>query len=271
MTVWNEKAQHWDIPKLTVVAVKGVKVSDFNNRSLSTVSTSSIEANPDIPEAHQLREWLSSQHGDVPTHPLSVSGRAPGAPGGDGGFAGGRTDPKRTLSEIKEANLGRGPEPDYFVCRATISLFKKEGVMWYNACPTKGCNKKVTQQGGMWRCDKCNASTPERDVRYILSMLVTDHTSNQWLSSFDDVGAQILKHPAQELSNWKENQQDHLVEQVFSNSLFQTFNFKIRAKEETYNSEPRVKCSIISATQVAWAQEGRAMVEEIKKYGSMVA
>jgi hypothetical protein len=42
--------------------------------------------------------------------------------------------------------LGYNEKPDFFVSRATVTLFKhdwEKGKPWYNACPGPNCNKKV--------------------------------------------------------------------------------------------------------------------------------
>ena len=51
------QAEGFDPTGCPVVAVKGVKVSDFNGVSLSVLNSSVVSLNPDIPEAHQLRGW----------------------------------------------------------------------------------------------------------------------------------------------------------------------------------------------------------------------
>lgn len=66
LTLWGRQAENFsaagfqeDGSNLSpVIAFKGVKVGDFNGRSLSMVSSSSMMVDPDIPEAHQLRGWL---------------------------------------------------------------------------------------------------------------------------------------------------------------------------------------------------------------------
>ena len=62
-----------------VIAVKGAIVKDFGGRTLSTLSSSSIQINPDIPEAHLLRGWFD-QSGRTMA-PQSIS-NAVGAGGG---------------------------------------------------------------------------------------------------------------------------------------------------------------------------------------------
>ena len=40
-----------------VIAVKSARVGDFNGKTLSTISTSLVDLDPDVPEAAQLRNW----------------------------------------------------------------------------------------------------------------------------------------------------------------------------------------------------------------------
>lgn len=59
-TLWGLEAEEFDGTQCPVVAAKGVKVSDFGGRSLSTTMNSVVVVNPDIPEAHKLRGWFDS-------------------------------------------------------------------------------------------------------------------------------------------------------------------------------------------------------------------
>ncbi|CAL5229462.1 g12788 [Coccomyxa viridis] len=43
-----------------IVAIKNAKVGDYNGRTLSTTSSSSVTLDPDIPEAGHLRQWYDS-------------------------------------------------------------------------------------------------------------------------------------------------------------------------------------------------------------------
>ena len=40
-----------------ILAVKSARVGDFNGKSLSTIGTSQISVDPDIPDAGRLRHW----------------------------------------------------------------------------------------------------------------------------------------------------------------------------------------------------------------------
>ena len=60
LTLWRAEAEGFDGSSCPVIALKGCKVSDFGGRSLSTLFSSLMNIDPDIPEAHQLRGWFDS-------------------------------------------------------------------------------------------------------------------------------------------------------------------------------------------------------------------
>jgi len=53
---------------------------------------------------------------------------------------------------------------DWFSLKATAIFIKSES-MSYPACSTEGCNKKVVEDGGQWRCEKCQKSWDEPNWR----------------------------------------------------------------------------------------------------------
>ena len=59
-TLWGAEAEGFDGSNFPVVAIKGARVSDFGGRSLSTMMSSLLLVDPDIPEAHQLRGWFDN-------------------------------------------------------------------------------------------------------------------------------------------------------------------------------------------------------------------
>ena len=73
-TLWGTEAEEFDGSQFPVVAIKGARVSDFGGRSLSTVSSSSLVINPDIPEAHKLRGWFDSVGKNEDTQSISTRG-----------------------------------------------------------------------------------------------------------------------------------------------------------------------------------------------------
>jgi len=63
------------------VLLKGGKISDYNGRTMSVLVSSTLQINPDIPEAHALRGWYD-QGGCSSVNDLSSGSSTAGAVGG---------------------------------------------------------------------------------------------------------------------------------------------------------------------------------------------
>lgn len=54
-------AETFDGSQQPVIAIRGARVSEFGGaKSLSTVSSTVLKINPDMPEAHKLRGWFDN-------------------------------------------------------------------------------------------------------------------------------------------------------------------------------------------------------------------
>jgi replication factor A1 len=60
-----------------------------------------------------------------------------------GGGGGDSFEKRKTISAIRDENLGMDDKPDYVGLKASVSYIKHDNECWYTACPTEGCNKKV--------------------------------------------------------------------------------------------------------------------------------
>jgi replication factor A1 len=236
LTVWGKTAEGFDTEPGSVVAFKGVKVSDFGGRSLSLLSSGSMNVNPDIDEAYKLKGWYSAtgQNETFASHANTMA--TAGATGGSG-----KNDTK-TIAQVRDENLGMTSETDWFSIKATIVYIKQDNFA-YPACQTtdpQPCNKKVVEVNeGEWRCEKCDKTWPAPKYRYIMSVNVSDHTGQIWLSSFDEVGAQILGMSANDLMAMKEEGDDKRVTNAFSDANCKSFIFRCRAKMDNFQDQQR--------------------------------
>ena len=80
-----------------------------------------------------------------------------------------------------------------------VSHIRKEG-LFYPACASEGCNKKVTQDGMGWRCERCDKSWPNPQYRFIASVALSDHTGQQYVQSFNETSELIFGVTANDLS-----------------------------------------------------------------------
>lgn len=122
ITLWGRQAEEassadWVVDE-SVLAIKGAKVSDFNGRTLSTMSSSIITLNPDIKESHELRGWHDTVGCRTPLADLvsvstpsgssSFTATATGSTVGAGiehGSAG--LESRKFICQIREENLGQ--------------------------------------------------------------------------------------------------------------------------------------------------------------------
>ena len=260
MTVWGKQAQEFSVDEDSIVAFKGVKVSEFNGRSLSMFSSSAMTVNPDIQEAHELKGWYDSQG----RNETFMTHQASGLNGGESGMGAGKLkEQRKTLAQVKNENLGMNETPDYFTTKATIVFIKQENIS-YPACPSPECNKKVIEDGeGGWRCEKCNKSYPEPQYRYVMSVSVNDHTGQAWFSCFDDVGKKIMGMTADELHGLQETDQA-MANEAFAKAVCGTFVFRTRGKQDNYNGQTRVRYQVLDANPVDFDAEAKQMAKWIE-------
>jgi replication factor A1 len=233
LTIWGATATGFDATPESVVAFKGVKVSDFGGRSLSLLSSGSMTVDPDIEEAHKLKGWYDAQgRTDTFTSHISMSGTM--------GSAGGRGDSFKTISQVKDEQLGMSESvPDYFSLKATVIYIKQDNVT-YPACLSLDCNKKVNNESdpGQWRCERCDKTHPRPEYRYIISANVSDHTGQTWLSCFDEVGRLIMGMTADQLMELKEND-EKAASRIFQEANCKTWNFRCKAKMDNFQDQQR--------------------------------
>jgi len=274
VTLWGEQAQRWNEDELRdhpIVALKSCRVSDYGGRSLSSTFQSQLFLNPDRTESHELRAWFDQQmaQGNDFTNMQNISKQSTGSAGAGSGVS----NQRKFLSDIKDEGLGFKEKPDFFTCRATITFFKhdweKGSPPWYMACPSQGCNKKVTQEGdGSWRCDKCNRTYPDASARYILSLMVCDATGSTWLTAFNEAAQFMLDNtPADAINQYVQQGAKTQAEEIFKSANFREYLFKIRCKaEQTNDMEQRVRAHILTATPVNYVSESQYLLDEIAKY-----
>ena len=233
LTVWGKTAESFEATPESVVAFKGVKVSDFGGRSLSLLSSGSMNVDPDIDEAYKLKGWYdgTGRTEQFQSHANTMSTA--------GATSGGNRDSTKTIVQVREEDLGMGNDTDWFSIKATI-IFVKSDNFAYPACKTEGCNKKVVEiDMGQWRCEKCDKTWDAPEYRYILSVNVSDHTGQMWLSCFNEVGVQIMGMTANEIMAMKEEGDDKRVAELFAEANCRTFVFRCKAKMDTFNEQQK--------------------------------
>jgi replication factor A1 len=249
MTLWGKQAEDYNAEENVIIAFRGVKVGDFGGRSLSMYSSSTMSINPEIDECFALRGWYDAigAESSFQSHTNNFSGGA----GNSGAF---ERSQLRDLNEVKTSQVGLSDKgPENFSTRATIMHIKPETIS-YPACQTPSCNKKVTESGGSWRCEKCDQSFPKPQYRYLISMAVADWSGQAWLQGFNDAGLAVFGKTADELNEIKERDESE-YNVIMHRANCNTFNFACRAKQDTYNDQTRVRYGISRILPLNYSEE----------------
>ncbi|KAK9461036.1 uncharacterized protein V1516DRAFT_674836 [Lipomyces oligophaga] len=256
VTLWGDDAKNFAGSVGQVIAFKGIKVSDFNGRSLSCLNSSTIAINPDLPEAYKLRGWYE---GAGKTSEFMSVGATAGTTSGIG------NDPVKTLEEVKREELGMNEKPDFFATKATISTFTTD-TFAYPACPKEDCKKKMVESsvGGSWRCEKCDKEYESPEYRYILRFLLVDHTNQIWATAFDDVGRMLLGSSADDLYKLRNEDNDLFVAAIQKRTGLQ-YEFRIKGSVNTYQNTTRPRYSVLSAKPFDYAKESAELIAKLRK------
>ena len=217
LTLWGEKGNAIDFSSALhgVLAAKGVRVSDFNGKSLSSGFSTILQLNPALRETADLQAWYAQ---GSPSLVFLSQGKFSGGGGGEG-----RRFQYKTIAQMKEESV-HSQDASFFNVKATIILFRKEGSNYYPGCPT--CQKKLQVQNGQLFCEKCSSASEIANYRYIMSFNAADETGSQWLSSFDDVGQIVIGYTAGQLNEWKESQNEAACEAAFDEACFKSYKFR---------------------------------------------
>ncbi|KAJ7560063.1 hypothetical protein O6H91_04G112300 [Diphasiastrum complanatum] len=246
-----------DSGQFPVLVVKAGRISDFSGKSVGTISSTQLLINPDIQAAQRVRDWFDREGKTTASQSISREGGT-----------GARIEMRKTVSQISDEGLGRSDKPDWIAVKATIAYIKTDNFC-YTACPIligdRQCNKKVTNNGdGTWRCDRCDRSVPECDYRYLLSVQVQDHSGVTWITAFQEAGEEIIGVSAKDLYMWRQDE-DPQFGDLIHRLLFTQHLFRLKVKEESYNDEQRVKCTVIRSEKLDYSSESRLLLDLIAK------
>ncbi|KAL0589332.1 hypothetical protein ABG067_002551 [Albugo candida] len=199
VTLWNDRAQE-DCSSWVnnVLAIKGCRISEYNGRSIGTLSSSHFS-------------------------------------------------------------------PDYITVKGTVNYIKHDSGLYYQAC-TK-CNKKVIADVAQnYSCEKCQTVYKTCENRYIMSLVIVDHTGSSWVTCFNDQGRVILnKRTADEIAEIKDTN-TALFETIFKEALFKSYVLRLRIKAENVQGESRVKVNVVNLEPIDYMKESKDLLHAIRKY-----
>ncbi|KAK9106804.1 hypothetical protein Syun_022815 [Stephania yunnanensis] len=266
VSLWNDLAtgvgqELLDIADSSpVVAIKSLKVGDFQGVSLSALSRSIVLVNPDLPESKKLSSWYNSEGRGASMDSVG-SGAISASP--KNGLRSMYSDRVCLTHITSNPSLGEN-KPEYFSVKACVSYIKPDQAMWYRAC--KQCNKKVTEVigSGYW-CEACQKNDEECSLRYIMVMKVSDPTGETWFSVFNEQAEKIIGCTADELDKMKQDGNGSSYQLKLKEATWATHLFRVTVKQNEYMNEKRQRIAVGTQSSIDFAAESRFLLEEISK------
>ncbi|XP_073146550.1 replication protein A 70 kDa DNA-binding subunit B-like [Henckelia pumila] len=265
VSLWNDLATNVGqelldmADKSPIVAIKSLKVGDFQGVSLSTLSKSVLVVNPATPEANKLRSWFESEGKETPMASVG-SGLSPSTKGGARSMYSDRV----SLAHItNNPSLGED-KPVFFCIKAYISSIKPDQTMWYRACKT--CNKKVTEAvgSGYW-CEGCQKNEEECSLRYIMAVKVSDASGEAYLSVFNEQAEILVGCSADELNVLKSQDGDSSYQMKLKEATWVPHLFRVSVTPHEYNNEKRQRITVKAVAPIDYVAESNHLLEEISK------
>ncbi|WUR04158.1 replication factor A protein 1 (RFA1) [Vairimorpha necatrix] len=239
-TFWGGKAEE-EIEVDSVLAIKNIKVSDFGGLSLSSVFSSQLHKNPDIPESHSILGWYNEGGKDMkislPERDVKIS----------------------LISDVKNQEM------PFSAVRATL-MFIKEDNMMYDSCKEENCTKKVYKnEFEEYRCEKCDKTSYECNYRYLINANISDSTGQIWGTLFNDQALLLLGLSASDFREMADN--DANQSQMFIKKfLYKDYIIKLRSRQDNYNDEIRMRNNITDIKEVNYKEEAMKDIYNIEKY-----
>lgn len=257
--LWNQQAIDFNLPEGSVVAFKGIRVTDFGGKSLSMGFTSTMIPNPEVPEAYALKGWYDSKGHSENFTSLK---QEPGT-GASGANLAKFISQRITIATAQNENLGKSEKGDFFSVKAAVSFLKVDNFA-YPACSNDGCNKKVIEQSdGTWRCEKCDTNNEAPDWRYMLTLSIIDETGRMWVTMFNDQAKQLLGVDANELIALKDDDSKAFTETT-QNIQMNQYDFRIRAREDIYQEQSRIRYTVSNLHILNYKAEADYLAEQLR-------
>ena len=273
LTVWGELAtsKGSDLEALVggggfpVLAVKGVRVSDYNGVSLSTVGRSVADVDPaGLEAAQELRTWFDGEGGGAAAaSEFKAAGEGLATERKQG--AGGASSERRRLGDISAEPMPPvGEKPTYFNAKAYVVSIKPDQTLYYMAAPD-GSNKKVVEEGpNNFLCVATQKHFSSFIRRYIMRCRVTDASGEAWVNVFNDQAEAILGMKADEIAPLKEGSDPGPYMAQLKQAEFREYVLRVMTRTEEYEGEARRRLTIQSAVPVNFAMESKATLAKIQ-------
>lgn len=261
LTLWNtlasEQGEELASMKNPVIAIRSVRVGDYEGVSIGTVSRSDMVIDADdIPRAVELKKWWSEAGAEAK---FSAAGE---------GLATAQQGQKNdiiasNLAEIQPEEIAPVTDKPVFawVCAHTV-MCKTDQAMYYAAAPEEGNNKKVIESDGKWYCEATGQTYDTCEHRYIMRFKAMDASEGAWLNAFNEEGIKMFGITANEMHALKVSD-FKAYEDAVKKMTYRHWSFLIKVTSEEYNGETKRRMTAVKCNPVDYAAESKKLLAKM--------
>lgn len=271
VTLWGSAATKYNFPVGTVVAFKGLKITNFRGISLNGGDYAGVfdATKAGIKEAKGLAAWFRTVKGNLDSI-KSLSEPEEGEKKSS-------TSMVRLISEINESveqDLVNDPQTRYYI-NAHVEMIKNDPKMVYMACPS--CKKKMTEEDSgysAWRCERCEITTATPVPTYILSVKFTDASGSLWARVHGDSALPIMKNMTPEkfkmyLDLGDESREQEVKEQL-NQLCFNSFSILIKPSVSDYNGQQSLGFFASRVYDFSFKKNNDFAIQRLKAYQKLI-
>uniref|UniRef100_A0A0G4FV06 Replication protein A subunit n=1 Tax=Chromera velia CCMP2878 TaxID=1169474 RepID=A0A0G4FV06_9ALVE len=267
LTLWGDTCRKFSediFQSHPVLAIKGLKLGEFNGRSLNSLNSSSFELVDERTErgiegAANFRNWWENRDPrNVPQQKLSGSGS-----GGSGPAE--RRELKEIIDLVQNRQAQDQQDMSQLLAHVTYIPTRRGGaegnLPLYLACLK--CRKKVEEIAtGQYNCMTCGGNV-QAERKWILTARIADCTEQLYVSLFNEQAKTLmLDRSADEYAQACQDDAD-LSQGMMTEAAHRMWLFKIKSKQETYQEQVREKHTVVHIEKPDYVREGQSMKEAV--------
>lgn len=232
LTLWGEEAcNKHELQVGDLLAIKAARVSDYGGRSLNAADDhAQLFKEKDFKNdkfVNNLLKWYWKLRDQGQSFEESTSGfdqltRKPQNRNGENGY--GFNSKKELEKQNKASNLNLIVEINeslqeandtdqyhFFFLNGYISRIKNDERIFYPACKSENCRRKVVEDQTGFRCESCNKTFMDYNPTYMITALISDFSESIYVNFAREHGTSLMGMTAEEFKNFRETESEEKV------------------------------------------------------------
>jgi len=159
---------------------------------------------------------------------------------------GDKSNKASNLNLICEINDSLQEENDvdqyhFFFLNGYVSRIKNDERIFYPACQSENCRRKVVEDQAGFKCEHCGKTFLTYQPTYMITAKISDFTESIYVNFAREHGTALMGMKATEFKEFRENNTEEVVQNYFDSLLFKPFNIMVKGKYEYFNGENRMR------------------------------